>query len=200
MISERTRRKMSRSAKRKWADPEKRAANTEGIRRARKDPQVRARLSHPCSEENREKASVTMRALWANPEYRESQTLAIQQGHQNPEARKKWVAGAKRRIARRGPSWKKNVHDLELGDFRSYTERAWARFFHSSGIEFEYEKRIRVGSHSRFPDFYLPDLGVFVEVGLSSEDVERGAEIEEATGIPVVLAPKEWTPKRFLGD
>lgn len=49
--------------------------------------------------------------------------------------------------------------------FRSLAEARWAVFFHTVGLNYEYEtKRCDVYGVSRLPDFWLPELGFWFEV------------------------------------
>lgn len=63
--------------------------------------------------------------------------------------------------------------------FRSRLEARWAVFFDSYGVEYEYElEGFELGGGLRYlPDFYLPDLGVFVEVkpnrGFSLQELKK---------------------------
>lgn len=62
--------------------------------------------------------------------------------------------------------------------FRSRLEARWAVFFDNYGLRYEYElEGYRIGSVCYLPDFFLPDLGVFVEIkptkALSLEDITK---------------------------
>lgn len=48
--------------------------------------------------------------------------------------------------------------------FRSRLEARWAVFFDASGIKYEYELEGMEDGTRYLPDFYLPDLGLWVEV------------------------------------
>lgn len=80
--------------------------------------------------------------------------------------------------------------------FRSRTEARWAVFFRHMGLCYEYELENEGGV---LPDFYLPDIDVYIEVkgrqyteeGMEKErKVFRGkyAVITQKTGKPVIIA------------
>src|SRR4051812_22895140 len=49
--------------------------------------------------------------------------------------------------------------------FRSRLEAAWGEYLTAAGLKWEYESgRYRVGTGRYTPDFWLPTVGVFVEV------------------------------------
>lgn len=49
--------------------------------------------------------------------------------------------------------------------YRSKTEARWAAFFDSIGVRFQYEPtKFNLGYCRYVPDFYLPDLGTWIEV------------------------------------
>ena len=63
--------------------------------------------------------------------------------------------------------------------FRSRLEARWAVFFDALGAEWEYEKEgYDLGEHGLYlPDFWLPRLGIFVEIKpQSSGPVDRDLE------------------------
>lgn len=62
--------------------------------------------------------------------------------------------------------------------FRSRLEARWAVFFDAAGIPFEYEPEGLILSDGSYylPDFYLPDISVYLEVarkGLPREEMEE---------------------------
>jgi hypothetical protein len=75
--------------------------------------------------------------------------------------------------------------------FRSRTEARWAVFFDIAGIRYEYEKEGYVlPSGPYLPDFWLPDLNMWLEVkGIepTPEEVEKCRELANATSAKLVL-------------
>jgi hypothetical protein len=86
--------------------------------------------------------------------------------------------------------------------FRSRLEARWAVFFDALGIEWEYEFEgfVLPNGTSYLPDFYLPDLGIWVEVkpfddfrkaeefvsANAGDDDSIGACLWAAAGVPSV--------------
>lgn len=61
--------------------------------------------------------------------------------------------------------------------FRSRLEARWAVFFDAAGIKYQYEPEgFEVGEWKYLPDFYLPDLGVYVEVKPNIEKLRADSE------------------------
>jgi len=77
-------------------------------------------------------------------------------------------------------------------EMRSHSETRWAALMDSLSIAWLYESRLIQTRHGYYlPDFYLPAVGVFVEVkgpGPTVEEVEKAEDAEAATGIPVIFA------------
>jgi hypothetical protein len=76
--------------------------------------------------------------------------------------------------------------------FRSKTERAWARLFDRLGIEWRYEcLEERIARALRYrPDFWLPEVGVFVEVKgqpPTPGEIRVARELRQATGARVYI-------------
>lgn len=58
--------------------------------------------------------------------------------------------------------------------FRSRLEARWAVFFDSAGIEYQYEPEgFDLPSGGYLPDFYLPELQVFVEIKPFKKDIVK---------------------------
>lgn len=76
--------------------------------------------------------------------------------------------------------------------FRSRAEARWAVFFNAVGWRYEYEKEgYDLRGRWYLPDFFLPDLGFWLEVkgGEPTEDeVTLCERLVEATGRPCLLA------------
>ena len=91
--------------------------------------------------------------------------------------------------------------------FRSRAEARWAVFFDTAGIRWEYEPEAYTNGSKRYlPDFWLPDLGWFVEVKSPiGYDADKVRIVVDATGKPLLVvhsdpaAPwasvTEYTPK-----
>lgn len=86
--------------------------------------------------------------------------------------------------------------------FRSRTEARWAVFFNTIGFRYEYEKEgYALKSGWYLPDFYLPDIGYWLEVKgeePTAEEVCRCGFLFEATGKPVLIAPGAPQPSDHL--
>lgn len=70
--------------------------------------------------------------------------------------------------------------------FRSRLEARWAVFFDAAGVRWEYERQgFTLPSGAYLPDFWMPRLGVWVEVkgrALTPREERLLGELEEATG------------------
>lgn len=80
--------------------------------------------------------------------------------------------------------------------FRSRIEARWAVFFDTLGVRWEYEKEgYELANGARYlPDFWLPDLGCFVEVkGADPTPDERGLadQLSQEHGAPVIIVHGE---------
>lgn len=80
--------------------------------------------------------------------------------------------------------------------FRSRLEARWAVFFDTARVRWEYEKEgFDLGEAGRYlPDFWLPDLGCFVEVKgapPTAEEIELAATLRAKHGAPVVIVHGE---------
>ena len=76
--------------------------------------------------------------------------------------------------------------------YRSRTEARWAVFFTIAEIEFQYEPEgFDLGGINYLPDFWLPRLGLFVEVKPPSEplpiEIEKCSRLAKASGSLVLL-------------
>lgn len=66
--------------------------------------------------------------------------------------------------------------------FRSRIEARWAVFFDTLGVKYEYEKEgLDLGSHRYLPDFWLPGLGVWIEIKGTDPSHEEYRKAELAT-------------------
>jgi hypothetical protein len=77
--------------------------------------------------------------------------------------------------------------------FRSRTETRWAVFFDAAGIAWQYEAEgYNLGGRYYLPDFFLPELKVFVEVKPAKEATEQAAPLlralAEASGCRTLFA------------
>lgn len=75
---------------------------------------------------------------------------------------------------------------------RSHSETRWADMMDALNIDWLYEPRLVNTRHGAYlPDFYLPRVGLFVEVkGPSPTQIEREKAIDasDETGCPVIIA------------
>lgn len=76
--------------------------------------------------------------------------------------------------------------------FRSRTEARWAVFLDEAGIRYEYEKEgfVLEGGIKYLPDFWLTDIGMWLEIkgGPATPEDEQKAELLARLGKPVLLA------------
>jgi hypothetical protein len=76
--------------------------------------------------------------------------------------------------------------------YRSRTEARWAVFFDAAGIRFDYEAEgFEIRSGAYLPDFWLPDLRLFLEVKgqePTAEERTKCAELSEASECDMLLA------------
>jgi hypothetical protein len=87
--------------------------------------------------------------------------------------------------------------------FRSRTEARWACFFDEMGLRWEYEPQgFELSDGTRYlPDFWMPDMGMWVEVkpdaGPTRKERIKGELLAEGSGHPVLfLAGAPW-PRSF---
>ncbi|WP_144411524.1 hypothetical protein [Azotobacter chroococcum] len=77
-------------------------------------------------------------------------------------------------------------------EMRSHSETRWAAMMDAVGVVWLYEPRREDTRHGWYkPDFYVPAAGVFVEVkgpAPTKVEVEKAADVEAATGCPVIFA------------
>jgi hypothetical protein len=78
--------------------------------------------------------------------------------------------------------------------FRSRLEARWAVFFDHMGTKWEYEKEGYHLSNGEMylPDFWLPDLGIWIEIKgqePTKAELERCRLLREATGNAVAIFP-----------
>ncbi|MEH6368499.1 MAG: hypothetical protein V7764_19700 [Pseudomonas marincola] len=77
-------------------------------------------------------------------------------------------------------------------EMRSHSETRWAALMDSISISWLYESQLIKTRHGYYlPDFYLPAVGLFVEVkglGPTAVEIEKAEDAEAATGIPVIFA------------
>lgn len=74
---------------------------------------------------------------------------------------------------------------------RSYTELMWARLLDAADIFYLYEPHLqRIEGGSYLPDFYLPNVGVYLEVkgtDPTSEEIRKADDVMDRTGTPVLF-------------
>ena len=70
---------------------------------------------------------------------------------------------------------------------RSRLEARYAVFFDRLGIRWEYEPQgfLLPSGDGYLPDFWLPDLGCYVEVKPTGGDFGKAEELAKASGLPV---------------
>lgn len=87
---------------------------------------------------------------------------------------------------------KQQVFQYAGYEMRSHSETRWAAMMDSLDICWLYEPQVVDTRHGLYlPDFFLPSVGVFVEVkgpGPSVVEVEKAKDAEDVTGCPVVFA------------
>lgn len=85
-----------------------------------------------------------------------------------------------------------DIFEYRCYPMRSHSETRWASMMDFFGIQWMYEPRLFKTSLGMYlPDFYLPDIGAYVEVKgpLPTEDEIQKAEcVQEITGCPVIFA------------
>lgn len=90
--------------------------------------------------------------------------------------------------------------------FASKLEISWAHFLNGLGIRWEYESRtvfLYKGTPDitgYIPDFWLPELEVFLEIKgrvISTHAVARMEETSHEVGVPIIMA--QGSPSRALG-
>lgn len=91
--------------------------------------------------------------------------------------------------------------------FRSRTEARWAVFFDRANIKAQYEPEgVVLPSGPYLPDFYLPDLGVWVEIkgeDPTPEEMVRCIELHRATMemVLLIVGPPDIEPQIIMvGD
>lgn len=87
--------------------------------------------------------------------------------------------------------------------FRSRLEARWAVFFDKLGIEWQYEPEgFELGSAGRYlPDFYVPDLGAWVEVKaqkLNAYEREKAFALSSYVNLPVLELCQIPDPEAIL--
>lgn len=92
--------------------------------------------------------------------------------------------------------------------FRSRLEARWAVFFDSVGVKWEYEKEgYKLRKRQYLPDFYLPELQLWVEIKGTNEDARIAKdeiwEVGAITGKPIAICvgmPHEIDMTIFIAD
>lgn len=94
--------------------------------------------------------------------------------------------------------------------FRSRLEARWAVFFDALGVKWDYEpegfkfeenKWCKMGETFYLPDFYIPDLAMYVEIkpyDLSDEEIYKCEMLRDHTNKPVIALI--GTPGQFCID
>ena len=74
---------------------------------------------------------------------------------------------------------------------RSYTELMWARLLDAADIFYLYEPHLQpVEGGSYLPDFYLPNVGIYLEVKgvpATKDEIRKADDVTDRTGSPVVF-------------
>lgn len=75
---------------------------------------------------------------------------------------------------------------------RSHSETRWASMMDCMGIRWLYEPRLFKTSLGMYlPDFYLPDMGAYLEVKgppPTEEEIQKAEDVQAETGRPVIFA------------
>jgi hypothetical protein len=87
---------------------------------------------------------------------------------------------------------KGKITKIEGRYFRSRTEGTWAAVLHAFDVPFDYEpKTFRLAnSISYVPDFYIPDLSIWIEIKASVPDdaeVDKIIQLARITGCPAFI-------------
>jgi hypothetical protein len=92
----------------------------------------------------------------------------------------------------------------KLGDryYRSRTEATWASVFNAFGAAFEYEPKTfsLTNSISYVPDFYLPNLRIWIEIKATIPDdkeVDRILQLAHITNCPCFIFAGQPISQRF---
>lgn len=78
-------------------------------------------------------------------------------------------------------------------NYNSRTEARYACLYHYLGLQYQYEpEKLVVGGRAMIPDFFLPEHGVFVEVGpndlaIHNKKQAKAQGLADATGCPVIV-------------
>jgi hypothetical protein len=83
--------RISRSLRRTWADPEKREQWIKALRDAAAKPESRKRKRDSWTPERREQASQNRKELWGKPEVRRKLLMGLRRAWADPERRKRWA-------------------------------------------------------------------------------------------------------------
>ena len=88
--------------------------------------------------------------------------------------------------------FRNTIHRYAGYEMRSHSETRWAAMMDAMGVTWIYEPQVIGTRHGGYmPDFFLPDVGMFIEVkGPAPTKVERekAFDAQAATGYPVVFA------------
>lgn len=88
--------------------------------------------------------------------------------------------------------FRNTIHRYAGYDMRSHSETRWAAMMDAMGVTWIYEPQVIGTRHGGYmPDFFLPEVGMFIEVkGPAPTKVERekAFDAQAATGYPVVFA------------
>lgn len=111
-LSAETRKLISESLRRLWANPDVRERRTEAIRKARAKPEVRKRTIRGLKRswadpEVHQRRTAINRRIWENPEVRKRAGAAHKRAWANPEVRKRRTEGIRKALAK--PAVRKRI-------------------------------------------------------------------------------------------
>lgn len=88
--------------------------------------------------------------------------------------------------------FRNTTHHYAGYEMRSHSETRWAAMMDAMGITWIYEPQVIGTRHGGYmPDFFLPEVGMFIEVkgpAPTKAEREKAFDAQAATGYPVVFA------------
>lgn len=175
--SEEAYKKMSEKGLSNWSNKELRDKRVQTMKQVANTPEAKKRASEVSkrtwsNKEYREKIIKGIRYATSKEEYRKKQSIKSKNMWKDPEHPKRVLEGYKS-SKKKFPFTFKNGKVLQT---RSSYEVRTCKYLEVLGISFEYEKYrfdyylkesypgYTKGFHSYYPDFYIPDMDLFLEV------------------------------------